>query len=86
MGRPNNFREELRLREITRKKISKVEKLETEIKEVKTLKIEAIELKSFKLLGDLNMEKRFEIEKINEIEIKLERLKIPKKMLIQLKQ
>ena len=37
-----------------------------------------IEDKSSKLLGDLNMEKRIEIEEIKEIEIKLEKLKIPK--------
>ena len=73
----NNFREELRLREITRKKINEIEKLETEIKEMKRLRIKAIELKSFKLLSALNMEKGFEIKEIKELEIKLEKLKIP---------
>ena len=42
------------------------------------LKIETIEYKSSKLLGDLNMEKGIEIEEIKEIEINLEKLKIPK--------
>ena len=37
-----------------------------------------IEYKTSKLLEDLNMEKRIEIEEIKEIEIKLEKLKIPK--------
>ena len=37
-----------------------------------------IEYKTSKLLEDLNMEKRTEIEEIKEIERKLEKLKIPK--------
>ena len=44
------------------------------------LKIETIEYKSFKWLDDVNMEKGIEIEKIKKIEIKLEKLKIPKKI------
>ena len=40
-------------------------------------KIETIKHKSSKLLADLNMKKRFEIEEIKEIEMKLEKLKIP---------
>ena len=36
-----------------------------------------IEYKSSKLLGGLDMEKRIKIEEIKEIEIKLEKLKIP---------
>ena len=72
------IKEELRLRKITRKKINDIVRLETEIKEIERLKIEAIELKSSKLLSDLNMEKGIEIEEIREIEIKLEKLKIPK--------
>ena len=73
----NNFREELRLREITRKKMKEIQKLKGEIKEMKRLRIETLELKSSKLLGDLNLKKGFEIEEIMEIEIKLEKLKIP---------
>ena len=42
------------------------------------LKIKKLEDKSSKLLGDLNMEKGFEIDRIKKIEIKLEKLKIPK--------
>ena len=45
---------------------------------MKELKIEMIKHKSSKLLDDLNMEKGIEIEEIKEIEIKLEKLKIPK--------
>ena len=44
------------------------------------LKIEMIEDKSCKFLGDLNMEKRIEIEEIQAIEIKQEKLKITKKI------
>ena len=52
--------------------------MKTETKGVEGLKIETIEYKSSKLLGDLNMEKGIEIEEIKEIEINLEKLKIPK--------
>ena len=52
--------------------------MKTETKDVEGLKIETIEYKSSKLLGDLNMEKGIEIEEIKEIEINLEKLKIPK--------
>ena len=45
---------------------------------MKESKIEAIELKSSKLLSDLNVEKGIEIEEIKEIEIELEILKIRK--------
>ena len=77
-GRPNNIKEELKLRNITRKNINEIERLETEIKEMKELKIEMIEHKSSRLLEDLNMEKGIEIQEIKEIEIKLGKLKIPK--------
>ena len=76
--RPDNIKEELKLRKTTRKNINEVEKLETEIKEMKNMKTEMIEYKSYKLLGDLNMEKGIETEEIKEIEIKLAELKIPK--------
>ena len=78
-GKPNNFREELRLKEITRKRMNEIKK---EIKEMKRLKIK---LKSFKLLSDLNIEKGIEIEKIMEIEIKLEKLKMPMTMINTIK-
>ena len=78
LGRPNNIKEELKLRNITRKNINEIERLETEIKEMKELKIEMIEHKSSRLLEDLNMEKGIEIQEIKEIEIKLGKLKIPK--------
>ena len=45
---------------------------------MKNMKTEMIEYKSYKLLGDLNMEKGIETEEIKEIEIKLAELKIPK--------
>ena len=47
---------------------------------MEVLKIEMIEDKSSKFLGDLNMEKRIEIEEIQAIEIKQEKLKITKKI------
>lgn len=62
--RPNSINKQLKLREITRKFINEIEKLETEIKVIKELKAEAIELKSSKLLSDLNVEKGIEIEEI----------------------
>ena len=77
-GRANSIKEKLKLEKNNKKKIDELEKLETELEEMKQLKIEMIEDKSSKLLGDLNMEKRIEIEEIKEIEIKLEKLKIPK--------
>ena len=55
-----------------------MERLETETKEVEKLKIGMIECKSFNLIDDLNIEKEFEIEKIKEKEIKLEKLKMSK--------
>ena len=59
--------------------------MKTETKGVEGLKIETIEYKSSKLLGDLNMEKGIEIEEIKEIEINLEKLKIPKTIVNGLK-
>ena len=56
--RPNSIKEELKLRENTRKKIIEIERLETKIKEMKELEIEIIDDKSLKLLGDLSIEKR----------------------------
>ena len=45
---------------------------------MKQLKIEVIELKGSRLLGNLNIEKGIQIEAIKEIEMELEKLKIPK--------
>ena len=45
---------------------------------MKKIKIEVIELKGSKLLGNLNIEKGIQIEAIKEIEMELEKLKIPK--------
>ena len=78
MGRLNSTEEEIELREITWKKIKRIERLEAEIKEIEELKIKAIEYKSSKLLYDLNFEKGLEIDEIMDIEIRLEKLKIPK--------
>ena len=79
-GGPNNIKEELKLKKLTRKKINKIERLETEIEEeIEELKTKVNEHKSSKLLDDLNMEKGIQIQRIKEIEIKLEKLKMPKK-------
>ena len=45
---------------------------------MKKIKIEVIELKGSKLLGNLNIEKGIQTEAIKEIEMELEKLKIPK--------
>ena len=45
---------------------------------MKKIKIEVIELKGSKPLGNLNIEKGIQIEAIKEIEMELEKLKIPK--------
>ena len=42
------------------------------------LRTEAIEHKSGKLLGNLSMEKGIEIERIKKIELRLEKLTVPK--------
>ena len=47
-------------------------------KKIRELIIDIIEYDYDKLIGDLNMEKGLEIEKIEKIEIKLEKLKISK--------
>ena len=47
---------------------------------MKKIKIDAIEYNGSKLLGDLIIEKGFEIEKIKKLEIRLEKLKIPKQV------
>ena len=66
----NSIEEEIELRKQTRKKIDNIERLKTEIKEIKEW-----ELKSAKLLEDLNFEKGVEITRI---EIRLETLGISK--------
>ena len=69
--------EKIELREITRKKINGIDKLEKGIKQVEELNIEG-ESKTTKLLMDLYSEKGCVIDEMIVIEIKLEKLKIPK--------
>ena len=76
MGKTNSIEEEIELRKVTRKKITEVERSETEIKETKELNIEQ-ESKKIKLLEDLYFEKGYIIDEIIVTEIKLEKLKIP---------
>ena len=61
-----------------RKIIEEIDIFETKIKKIRELIIDTIEYDYDKLIGDLNMEKGLEIEKIKKIEIKLEKLKISK--------
>lgn len=58
--------------------MNNIERLETELKEKEELQIEG-ELKTIKLLADLNIEERIQLDKLLKIETTLERLKIPKK-------
>ena len=74
----SGYKEERKAREITRKITEEIGKLETKIKNVRELKIDIVEHDYDKLIFDLNVEKRFGIEKGKKIEIKLEKLKISK--------
>ena len=58
--------------------MNNIERLETELKEKEELQIEG-ELKTIKLLADLDIEERIQLDKLLKIETTLERLKIPKK-------
>ena len=58
--------------------MEEIDIFETKIKNIRELIIDTIEYDYDKLIGDLNMEKRLRIEKIKNIEIKLEKLKISK--------
>ena len=60
--------------------MNNIERLETELKEKEELQIEG-ELKTIKLLADLNIEERIQLDKLLKIETTLERLKIPKKII-----
>ena len=74
----SDYKEERKVREITRKITEEIGKFETKIKNVKELIIDIIEHYYDKLIFDLNVEKRLGIEKRKKIEIKLEKLKISK--------
>ena len=74
----SDYKEERKVREITRKITEEIGKFETKIKNVKELIIDIIEHNYDKLIFDLNVEKRLGIEKRKKIEIKLEKLKISK--------
>ena len=74
----SDYKEERKVREITRKITEEIGKFETKIKNVKELIIDIIEHDYDKLIFDLNVEKRLGIEKRKKIEIKLEKLKISK--------
>ena len=67
---------------MTRKINEEVDIFETKIKNIRELMIDAIKYDYDKLIGELNMEKRLDIEKI---EIKLQKLKISKILLDTMK-
>ena len=73
LGRPNKIEEEIDLRRQTKKKIDNIEKLKEEVKEW--------ELKSVKVLQDLNYAKNNEIVENAKIKLKLKRLGASKKLI-----
>ena len=58
--------------------MEEIDIFETKIKKIRELIIDTIEYDYDKLIGDLNMEKGLEIEKIKKTTKKLEKLKISK--------
>ena len=57
---------------MTRKIVEKIDTFETKIKNIRELITDIIEHDYDKLIGDLNMEKGLEVEKVKKIEVKLE--------------
>ena len=74
----NNFEKEKEVKKATRKVMEEIEKFETKIKNIRELMIDTIEHDYNKLINDLNIEKRLEIEEIKKMEIKLEKIKLLK--------
>ena len=74
----NNFEKEKEVKKATRKVMEEIEKFETKIKNIRELMIDTIEHDYNKLINDLNIEKRLEIEGIKKMEIKLEKIKLLK--------
>ena len=58
--------------------MQEIDKFETKIKNIRELIIDTIEHDYNKLINNLNIEKRLEIERIKKIEIKLEKIKLSK--------
>ena len=81
MKRSDRIEEAIELRKITRKRINKIKRLKTQIEEIKEIEIEATEYNGLELLYDLNREKGLIIEETNKIEAKMEKLKIPKRVI-----
>ena len=81
MKRSDRIEEGIELRKITRKRINKIKRLKTQIEEIKEIEIEATEYNGLELLYDLNIEKGLIIEETNKIEAKMEKLKIPKRVI-----
>ena len=77
----DRIEEGIELRKITRKRINKIKRLKTQIEEIKEIEIEATEYNGLELLYDLNIEKGLIIEETNKIEAKMEKLKIPKRVI-----
>ena len=58
--------------------MGEIDKFETKIKKIRELIIYIIEHDFDKLINHLNIEKELEIERINQMEIKLEKIKLSK--------
>ena len=65
--------------------MEEIDIFETKIKKIRELIIDTIEYDYDKLVGDLNMEKGLEIERIRKIEIRPEKLKISKTIVDSIK-
>ena len=63
------------------RKKNNIKRLKTEIKEIEEIQIEAIKYNSLELLDDLNKKRKLIIEEIIKLEAKLEKLKIPKRVI-----
>ena len=74
----SDYEEEKEIKKATRKAMQEIDKFETKIKNIRELIIDTIEHDYNKLINNLNIEKRLEIERIKEIEIKLEKIKLSK--------
>ena len=74
----SDYKEEKEIKKATRKAMQEIDKFETKIKNIRELIIDTIEHDYNKLINNLNIEKRLEIERIKKIEIKLEKIKLSK--------
>ena len=81
----NDYEEERKAREMTRKIMEEINIFETKIKKIGELIIDTIEYDYDKLIDDFKMKKGLEPKKIKKIEIKLEKLRISKTIIDAIK-